>query len=258
MSLAHRTALLAKSRLTKEYKLIHADPIDGCVIRPDPKNIFTWHFVIDGISGTPMCQVREEDVVVTAAAAVSDTNGTSNTSNASNTSDEKKKDAVESPEGNGGGNDGQTTVAAPDNANNTTTTTTTTITTTTKTKVSYPAKYYGTIEFPQDYPMAPPSVYIHTPNGMIKPSESICMSMTSWHPETWHQSWGPRTVVLGLFVFLEDVYNKREFSATMIHGFSDADVKRHALQSKQFNINNVNFIKMFPELVTQWAAIGQD
>jgi ubiquitin-conjugating enzyme E2 J2 len=183
MALNHRTALLAKSRLTKEYKMICAEPIDNCVIKPDPLNIFSWHFIVDGISDTLMCS----------------------------TSTDK---------------DGN--------------------------KVQIPAKYYGTILFPNDYPMAPPSVFIHTPNGMIIPSESICMSMTSWHPESWHQSWGPRTVVLGLFVFLEDVYNRKESSATAIWDFKIEHVAEYAKKSKLANVKIAEFCRIFPELAEEW------
>lgn len=162
--------LVTKQRLTKEYKQITLEPIDNCMIRIEPKDLFKWYFVLDGISET---------------------------------------------EYEGG-------------------------------------KYFGYITFPKEYPFKPPAVFIETPNGTIRTGESICMSMTDWHPESWNPSWGPRTIVLGLFVFLENVLNGEDSSATAIYGASKEDVKTFAAQSKQNNCDMKLFQTIFPELVEEW------
>lgn len=46
--------------------------------------------------------------------------------------------------------------------------------------------YHGKITFPPDYPWKPPAIAMLTPNGRFAPNVNICMSMSSYHPESWN------------------------------------------------------------------------
>ncbi|KAA6398007.1 MAG: putative ubiquitin-conjugating enzyme e2 j2 [Streblomastix strix] len=44
---------LGISRLQKELQQLNKDPISGIIAIPDPKNIYTWHYIIQGPPTTP-------------------------------------------------------------------------------------------------------------------------------------------------------------------------------------------------------------
>ena len=54
--------------------------------------------------------------------------------------------------------------------------------------------YHGRIVLPKDYPMSPPRVQMLTPSGRFIPGHDICLSASSYHPE----SWTPRWTILSL------------------------------------------------------------
>lgn len=54
--------------------------------------------------------------------------------------------------------------------------------------------YHGLIILPKDYPATPPRVQLWTPSGRFVPQHDICLSASSYHPE----SWTPRWTILSL------------------------------------------------------------
>ncbi|KAK9804549.1 hypothetical protein WJX73_007857 [Symbiochloris irregularis] len=62
--------------------------------------------------------------------------------------------------------------------------------------------YHGKLVFPPDYPWRPPSISMLTPNGRFAPSVNICMSMSSYHPESWNPLWGVGSMLAGLLSFM--------------------------------------------------------
>mmetsp|Transcript_39535 Transcript_39535/g.95599 ORF Transcript_39535/g.95599 Transcript_39535/m.95599 type:complete len:408 (-) Transcript_39535:935-2158(-) len=54
--------------------------------------------------------------------------------------------------------------------------------------------YHGRIILPKDYPATPPRIQLWTPSGRFVPQHDICLSASSYHPE----SWTPRWTVLSL------------------------------------------------------------
>ena len=62
--------------------------------------------------------------------------------------------------------------------------------------------YYGELILPSTYPMAPPSIKVHTPNGRFEPGKKICTSMTSYHPESWSPIWTISTIMSGFVSFM--------------------------------------------------------
>jgi len=49
--------------------------------------------------------------------------------------------------------------------------------------------YHGRVLLPKDYPGSPPRVQMLTPSGRFVCGEDICLSASSYHPETWTPRW---------------------------------------------------------------------
>lgn len=58
--------------------------------------------------------------------------------------------------------------------------------------------YHGRIVLPKDYPLSPPRIQLWTPSGRFKPLTDICLSASSYHPESWSAKW----TIFGLVVAL--------------------------------------------------------
>jgi len=58
--------------------------------------------------------------------------------------------------------------------------------------------YTGRIALPVNYPLAPPSIILLTPNGRWEVGKKICLSNSSYHPELWQPAWGLRTMIEAL------------------------------------------------------------
>lgn len=58
--------------------------------------------------------------------------------------------------------------------------------------------YTGRLVLPVNYPLAPPSIMLLTPNGRWEINKKICLSNTSYHPDQWQPAWGIRTMMEAL------------------------------------------------------------
>jgi len=58
--------------------------------------------------------------------------------------------------------------------------------------------YTGRITLPVNYPLAPPSIMLLTPNGRWEVGKKICLSNTNYHPDLWQPAWGLRTIIEAL------------------------------------------------------------
>ncbi|BGP22589.1 ubiquitin-conjugating enzyme E2 J1 [Rhodotorula toruloides] len=63
--------------------------------------------------------------------------------------------------------------------------------------------YHGKMVLPSEYPFKPPEIYMLTPSGRFEVNKKICLSISSFHPETWQPSWGVRTALLALMAFFD-------------------------------------------------------
>jgi ubiquitin-conjugating enzyme E2 J1 len=63
--------------------------------------------------------------------------------------------------------------------------------------------YHGRITLPHDYPYKPPSLMLLTPTGRFETNTKICLSISSYHPETWLPSWSIGTALTALIAFFE-------------------------------------------------------
>lgn len=62
-------------------------------------------------------------------------------------------------------------------------------------------RYHGRILLPSQYPFRPPDIMLLTPSGRFQCSTKICLSISSFHAETWQPSWSIRTVLTALIAF---------------------------------------------------------
>jgi len=58
--------------------------------------------------------------------------------------------------------------------------------------------FTGRLVLPVNYPLAPPSITLLTPNGRWEVGKKICLSNTSYHPDLWQPAWGIRTMMEAL------------------------------------------------------------
>jgi ubiquitin-protein ligase len=58
--------------------------------------------------------------------------------------------------------------------------------------------YHGKISLPSEYPHRAPAMCMLTPSGRWEVGKDICLSVTSYHQETWNPNWSLRTLVMGL------------------------------------------------------------
>eukprot|EP00998_Keelungia_sp_KM082_P005761 NODE_2059_length_1148_cov_63.253673_g2042_i0.p1 GENE.NODE_2059_length_1148_cov_63.253673_g2042_i0~~NODE_2059_length_1148_cov_63.253673_g2042_i0.p1 ORF type:complete len:305 (-),score=39.48 NODE_2059_length_1148_cov_63.253673_g2042_i0:130-1044(-) len=62
--------------------------------------------------------------------------------------------------------------------------------------------YRGRVILPHNYPFSPPDVVLLTPNGRFELNKKICLSVSSYHPETWKPTWNIKTVLTALRLFM--------------------------------------------------------
>ena len=61
--------------------------------------------------------------------------------------------------------------------------------------------YHGVVILPNEYPMKGPDIRFLTKNGRFEVNKNICLSVTSYHPESWSPLWKVRNVLESLNSF---------------------------------------------------------
>jgi len=94
--------------------------------------------------------------------------------------------------------------------------------------------YHGRVLLPKDYPGSPPRVQMLTPSGRFIPGEDICLSASSYHPETWTPQWTILSLVDALRIHMLTMANE-------IGGVMASDGKRRQLatESRSWNYPGV-------------------
>lgn len=104
--------------------------------------------------------------------------------------------------------------------------------------------YFGLLQFPSEYPMAPPNISLSTPNGRFQVDTLICMSNTGFHKSEWSPAWSIRSILMGFVSFFLD--------STPTTGSVETSVstkRQLAATSHAFNAANAKFRNFFPEFV---------
>jgi len=102
-------------------------------------------------------------------------------------------------------------------------------------------QYHGILEFPDDFPMKPPSIKVLTPSGRFEINKRICLSMSDFHKESWNPSWTVEKILIGLMSFMYE-----ETSAAIGSLLEPkADRRRYAAASSFFNAQNEIYVELF-------------
>ena len=56
---------------------------------------------------------------------------------------------------------------------------------------------------PAEYPFKPPAFVMLTPSGRFETGTKICLSISSFHPESWQPSWSVRSALVALIAFMQ-------------------------------------------------------
>ncbi|RKO99560.1 hypothetical protein CXG81DRAFT_7439, partial [Caulochytrium protostelioides] len=62
-------------------------------------------------------------------------------------------------------------------------------------------RYHGRIVFSPAYPYTPPDILFLHPSGRFEVNRKICLSITSFHTDTWRPSWGVATILTAIRSF---------------------------------------------------------
>ncbi|KAI9351100.1 ubiquitin-conjugating enzyme/RWD-like protein [Zopfochytrium polystomum] len=111
-------------------------------------------------------------------------------------------------------------------------------------------EYWGKLIFPKEYPYKPPAIQMVTPSGRFETSRALCLSMSSFHPETWCPGWSVSSVLIGLLSFmLEDTITNGSITTT-------AEEKRaFAAASAAYNRSQSKFREVFPDVAPPSTAM---
>jgi len=102
--------------------------------------------------------------------------------------------------------------------------------------------YHGKLKFPPEFPFRAPSIYMITPNGRFKTNTRLCLSISDFHPDTWNPAWSVGTILTGLLSFMLEKSPTLGSIET-----SDAEKRRLAVRSLEFNMKDKLVADLFPE-----------
>lgn len=91
-------------------------------------------------------------------------------------------------------------------------------------------QYWGTLQFPPNYPFAPPAIRMHTPSGRFQPSSRLCLSISDFHPKSFNPAWEVSTILIGLLSFM----TSNEMTTGSVAGTA-SERKFYASQSRWWN-----------------------
>ncbi|CAF0819198.1 unnamed protein product [Rotaria sordida] len=110
--------------------------------------------------------------------------------------------------------------------------------------------YQGKIIFPYQYPFKPPSIYMLTPNGRFQIDKSLCLTITSYHPDSWNPSWSISSILNGFLSFMCDTSSTHGSIQT-----SYAQKCKYAYDSLSYNIQDSIFCELFPDITEEIKRI---
>ena len=102
------------------------------------------------------------------------------------------------------------------------------------------------IKFKPAYPFEAPAVMMLTPNGRFAPNQSVCMSMTEWHQESWNPAWSATAITSGFLSFM----TANEHTSGSVRT-NDEEKRSLAEKSLEWNVAQPGLLKRFPELASK-------
>lgn len=114
-------------------------------------------------------------------------------------------------------------------------------------------RYHGKVVFPSQYPFRPPDIMMVTPSGRFAPNTRLCLSMSSFHPESWNPMWSVSSILSGLYSFMNETTATTGSVVT-----SHAEKRRLAALSMTHNAKNASFRKVFPDVAEAHARANEE
>lgn len=105
--------------------------------------------------------------------------------------------------------------------------------------------YFGKISLPNEYPLRPPDFVFITPNGRFQVDKKICTTFSGYHQETYTSTWNILTMMEGMISFMTD--NDPDRGVGSVESTLE-EKKSLANSSLDWNLKNVEFIKIFPDI----------
>jgi len=111
--------------------------------------------------------------------------------------------------------------------------------------------YLGKIKCPAEYPAKAPQINLLTENGRFRLQEDgICLSISSFHPESWNPAWKVNQIVVGLVSFW--LTNEYTYGAVESYDYPrDMPLKERslgfAMKSREEVLKNEKFQQIFGE-----------
>ena len=88
--------------------------------------------------------------------------------------------------------------------------------------------YMGCVELPEEYPFRPPDIYVFTRNGRFHIGKKICLSLTSFHKE----SWSPANTISTVLVSFQSFWYTEEKTFGAIRYENNTDEERRDRRKK--------------------------
>ena len=98
--------------------------------------------------------------------------------------------------------------------------------------------YIGKLKFPSEYPMKAPDVYMLTPSGRFEINKKLCLSMSSFHQETWVPSWAVSSIIQGIQSFMPS-------SEITTGGMEAPESMRRKLAEQSIEFNKKSYPDLF-------------
>lgn len=106
--------------------------------------------------------------------------------------------------------------------------------------------YFGEMVLSANYPFSPPTVCMITPSGRFQLNTNL-FSYTNFHPASWSAAVIPSDVALDLVSFMNDINDCGIGCITT----SEAEMKKLALESLDFNLKDPIVQSLFPDVVAK-------
>lgn len=85
-----------------------------------------------------------------------------------------------------------------------------------------------------------------TPNGRFKTNTSLCLNITSFHPDSWQPCWSMGSILNGFLSFMCD--SSSTFGSIET---SCSQKRKFAYDSLSFNMRDPTFCELFPEITEE-------
>lgn len=113
--------------------------------------------------------------------------------------------------------------------------------------------FHGKIVFPSGYPNEPPDIYFMTPNGRFETNKRLCLSFTSYHPESWTTAWGVQTILTSVIAFMPT----RADGAIGGLDSTDAERRKYAIESRKWHCKECN-LELEPDPIPEEKKEGEE